>query len=81
MRENKLGLRGVKDYLTMTGGHYEPAAVIFDLLFPEGIYESVHGPARHCLVRAMQHISGDVGNTFPSTKNGELLPFDTSVSC
>ena len=61
--------------------------LLFDVLFPEhgerGLFRNnLSASANHCIMRAMQHLSGnDTGNTYPSTKDGELLPFNPNVDC
>ena len=57
--------------------------VLFNVLFPEHSMFRSHmsAEASHCIMRAGLHISGKgTGNTYPSTKDGELLPFIVKVS-
>lgn len=79
--KNTMGLRGVTDYVTLTGGHYEPGALLFDLLLAERHTTTV----AHCIMRMMQHVNEPgTGNTYHSIKddNGPVLvTFDASVSC
>jgi hypothetical protein len=59
------------------------SAVIFAVMFPENQQFQAHLPKHvmHCLTRAMQHCSGaSLANTYPSTAEGCILPFDTNVS-
>jgi len=70
--KNTLGLRGVTDYVTCTGGHYEPAALLFDLLLAGPIARN----AAHCIIRAMGHLGNRyaiTGTDYPSTIDGVLV--------
>ena len=60
-----------------------PIMVLFNVLFPEATnFRSHMSPdAKHCIMRAMQYLDGrGTGNTYPSTKDGVLLPFIVKVS-
>ena len=75
--KHQLGIRGV-NYATMTGGTYSATATFFDVLFPEsGHFRSgMSAGAKHCIMRAMSHLRADTLNTYPSTKDGVIVPID-----
>jgi hypothetical protein len=55
--------------------------IMFEVLFPEhnNFCSTLSSSAAHCVVRAMSHLNGNVENTFPSTENGVIIPFDVKV--
>ena len=54
--------------------------LLFGILFPEGSGVcALDSSAAHCVIRAMEHLSGRPSNTYPSTKEGVLIPFSVKV--
>lgn len=67
----------MKNQTAMNQENAPATALLFAILFPEGanFRPEVSPAAAHVIVRAMGHLKGDVSNTFPSTKDGDVLEF------